>query len=405
MRYYSWPMYLILVVLGFGGCGKSEPEPLKPEVLPTAQDVDTSEAAVGYDISNQEATDWANSWTQAMIDNQSSTIGKLFDWEGLYARVAEPLNLGSRDRQKFEQGMRESNIGSNLSMQIAMVCEASGNYRFVRLVRRDGVLHAVFRLQSQQLGINYHDVRLVRKDSEIVGDRLFVAATGEELADTMKALALPLIKNNAGRGMSAEKKEDQAAFESIIEMLKSARAGDAETTKRLYKSLPTRYQNSKNALLAMIMATSIDENEDEYLIVIDKYSASFPNDPSLGLLLLDAAMMREDWELLESSRRQIQAWTGGDDFMDLLVAAVLAKSGKLELAVELSKGIDPATLAMASAHDYKMVVALANNDHGTVLRQLLILRDDYELDIPSVGTDPDFAGFRDSPEYQQWIAR
>jgi hypothetical protein len=401
MRYQSWPIFLIIVALGVVGCSKSEPESSKPEILPAAQSVDASEAAVGYDISNQEATDWANEWEQAMVGNQPETIERLFDWEGLYTRTAAPLNLSSRELASFEKGLRESNMGSNVASQIAMACASGGSYRVVRLVRRDGVLHAVFRLQSLESGLNYHDLRLVRKDGQIIGDRLFVATTSEELADTLRALALPLAKKNVA---TAEKREDEAAFESIIEMMTAARAGETERTKSLYKTLPVRYQNSKNALLAMIMATSPSENEEEYLAIIDKYSKNFPNDPALGLLVIDAAILEEDWDLLESSRQQIQAWTGGDALIDLMVAAALARGGELERANERSKGIDPATLQIAPAHDLKLVIALLNDDHPTVLQQLRILRDEYELEVPGVETDPDFAGFRDSPEYQQWVA-
>jgi hypothetical protein len=404
VRYHSCLLLLIMVPIGVVGCSKSEPEPLKSEILSAAQDVDASEVAAGYDISSQEATEWANEWAQAIVGNQSGTIDRLFDWEGLYERAVDPLNLSSRDRESFEKGLREGNIGSNISSQIAMACAKGGSYRLVRLVRRDGVLHAVFRFQSLQTGINYHDMRLVRKDREIIGDRLFVAISGEELADTIRALALPTVKSNAVREESAEKTEDAAALESIYKMLVSARAGETETTKRIYEGLPDRYQNSKNALLAMIMAKSAFESEEEYLAIIDQYSTNFPNDPSLGLVVIDAAIGRKDWDLLETCRQRIQAWTGGDDFIDLMVAATLARGGELERANELSKGIDPAPLMIAPAHDFKLAIALSNNDHPTVLQQLRILRDSYGLKIPGVETAPYFASFRESREYQQWVA-
>jgi len=404
MLFDKRPAILLLLLWSLSGCTKNEPGSMEAEVLPTAQSLDSSVAAEGYDVSNEDATAFARKWERAMSNHQATDVNKLFDWDGLYKRVSGPLNLGARERSSFEQEMRQADVSAQISSQISSACDSGGSYKFVRLVRRDGVFHAVFRFQHPLLGINYHDLRIVRNGGTVVADRMFVAVTGEELADTFKALMLPLLKSQASSAMSPEKKEELEAFESIIEMLNSARDGDFPKTKRLHKSLPARYQSSKAALLAMIMATSDDENTDEYLAVIDRYSASYPNDPSLGLILFDAGILREDWELFETSRKQIQAWTGGDDFIDLLVAALLAKAGMPEQATALSKDIDPATLELAAAHDYKMVVALATNDYATVLEQLLVLRDKYELEISGLEDDPDFAGFCQSPEYQKWIA-
>ena len=55
--------------------------------------------------------------------------------------------------------------------------------------------------------------------------------------------------------------------------------------------------------------------------------------------------------------------TGGDPYIDLLVGGLLTNFGKVEEAVEMTRDIDPADVGVASAHEFKLSVALASNDH------------------------------------------
>jgi tetratricopeptide (TPR) repeat protein len=304
--------------------------------------------------------------------------------------------------------MKGGNPAGQLTNQIAAICQSGGSYRLVRVLRRDGRWHAVFRMILPSQGMNYHDIRLTSSNGKVVGDRLFVAINSEEMADTMRALAQPAMKNRnlVGR-LSGQQQAAETAFDNTIALLTAVKTGQFQEVIRLYDQLPEASRANKSVMLGMITAQS-QLDEAEYLAAIDRYREAFPNDPSLGLVLLDAALMREDWELLEVSRQKLNAWTGGDPYVDLLIATIFSQDpAKVQQALEMTKDVDPRTLGLPAAHYNKLTIALSGKDFRTVVQQMDALLEEYgvEFEEEAIRSEPLFAEFVESPEFQDWLSR
>ena len=177
-------------------------------------------------------------------------------------------------------------------------------------------------------------------------------------------------------------------------------AGDHLSALVLLDDLPDHVQKSKAGLLMRIMATPV-EKESEYLAVIDEYSALYPGDPSLGLITLDAAVLRKDIENMQKLMTELKAWSG-DGYLDLMHGGILASFGESEKANAITENVNPESFGIASAHEYKLNIALILEDHAETLKQLRVLRDDYGYEFNDLSTIEGFEKFQQSPEYQQW---
>lgn len=404
----AWCGLCLFYLSLFTGCSGTEPTPdVQPQAL-AAPDEDSTAAAADYDVTQSEAESFAAAWAEAMVTNDVEGVRSLFDWDGLCERVAEPLGLPAAEHGQFVRGMKNGNPAGQLTNQIASVSQTGGSYKVVRVLRRDGRFHAVFRMTLPNQGMNYHDIRVVRSNGNVMGDRLFVAINSEEMADTMRSLAMPAMKSrNLAARLSGRQKAEEAAFDTTIALLTAVRNGQFEETVRLFEQLPEANQNNKSVMLGMITAQS-QLDETKYLEAIDRYRDAYPNDPSLGLVLLDAAVLRQDWDLLETSRTKLNAWTGGDPYVDLMIAAVLSQdANSLEKAVALSKDIDPGSIGLPAAHDHKLMIALHTKDFKTVVQQIDVLNDDYGVGFTadSLRGEPLFEDFVEAPEFTEWLSR
>lgn len=406
-------LLLLVGAVGVSGCadgGGTQSDATERLAAPDA-DATVSANAAGQStdqISQEEAEAFAGAWETAMQTDDVGAINTLFDWNDLFERVAGPLDLAAAERSKFVQGMKSGNPAGQLTNQIASICQTGGSYQLVKIIRREGRFHAVFRMILPNQGMNYHDIRLVRSNGKVMGDRLFVAINSEELADTMRMLVQPAMqsRNLVGR-LSGQQKADEAAFDTTIAMLTAAKNGQFADVVRLHEQLPAANRSNKSVMLALITAQS-QLDQDQYLAAIDRYREAFPNDPSLGLVLLDAALLRQDWELLEVSRQKLNAWTGGDPYVDLLIATIYSQDPeKIEQAMAISKEIDPRGLRLPAAHYNKLTIALSGKDFKTALQQMTILQDEYGAEFveASMRAEPLFAELVETPEYREWRAQ
>lgn len=399
-------LLLLFACMALMGCADGGPtQPLPNEQL-AAPDPDTSNtAAADAQLTQEQAETFAQAWETAMQTDDVPAVNSLFDWDDLFQRVVGPLELPAAERGKFVQGMKGGNPAGQLTNQIAAVCQSGGSYRLVKVLRRDGRWHAVFRMMLPNQGMNYHDIRLTSSNGKVIGDRLFVAINSEEMADTMRALAQPAMQNRnlVGR-LTGQQKAAAAAFDTTIALLTSIKSGQYQEAIRLYDQLPEASRANKSVMLGMITAQS-QLDEAKYLAAIDRYREAFPNDPSLGLVLLDAALLRQDWDLLELSRQKLNAWTGGDPYVDLLIGTIYSQEpNKVQQALDLTKDIDPSTLGLPTAHYNKLTIALSGKDFATAVQQMKVLREEYDVEFEeeSMRSEPLFAEFLESQEFRDW---
>lgn len=387
---------LSLLIAMSSGCEKSPPAVSDATLPPADSSSPTSKTA--SDITEAEAITFAEHWTESVLAGDQAKCQQLVSWKSILNRAIDPLNPPEEFKRGFMEGA--GTLGTNLVNAIRAETQATGTYRVVRITNRGGHKHAVFRIHSDAGAINYHDLRIVRLDGQVCADYFFIAATGEDFADTMRKAVAPTIASNAsaiGR-LSGQAKEDMDNLQTMQRLALAVRSGKNNEALTAYRELPKSVQEQKLPMLYRVMATDI-EDEANYLTAVDDYAEKFPGDASLGLVTLDAAIIRNDMGLLEESRKSIQEWTGGDPFIDLLAGGVMANAGQAEQAAKLAQDVDVDSLGMSTAHDFKLTIALALDDHADVLKQLQTLRDVYGFEFDDLSKADGFERFAQSPEH------
>ena len=346
-----------------------------------------------------EANQFGQDWETAVGQNKMEQAKALVDWSLIASRVIEPFDVSEEFRTGFMRGA--SQLHRQILNPMSQALDRGGSYRFVKIVQREGKYHAIFRLLLPgDGGLNYHQLRLNKKAGQVVADRFFVGISGETLAETMRSAVGP-----AAMAQSANKSNDALQkMNQLRQMSQAIREGQRDRVMEIYSQLDDETKRSKICMLYRLMAIDADRQPDAFVKAVDEYIQRFPNDPSLGLVTMDAAMLRGDAEFLKRAYNQLNNWVGGDDYLTLMVAGALVGIGSPQAGIELAGNTDPGPLKIADAHDYRLTVDLAKQDYPAVLKNLRILRDQFGLEIQDISKSENFAGFVQSPQYQQWLS-
>ncbi len=401
MRVASSILLLLLMVVS--GCNQSSTavQPThQPLTLAAAEDSPPVDAPADT-ISKAEAEAFAQAWKTAIMASDTSRVEQLLDFKKIFNRSLD----GLVDNEKFRRGYLEgaSSAAGKFVQSITPFVTRDGAYDLVGPVYRDGQAHVVFRLFDDNGRLNYHDLHLTRKGDTVIADELFIAATGEAFSDTLRSVVGAAVQSQnsfVGR-VSGQAKTEMKRLESQTQISQAIQGGNPEEALRLLDALPEDMKKYKTLMLYRITATPV-EDEAAYLAAVEGYIREYPEDSSVGLVSMDVAVMREDPEMLVSAHDAMSKWTGGDPFLDLMIAANLANLGEIDQAEKMVDDLDVDEMPLLEAQDFAATVAIAANDHEEVLKRLRMMRDRFGLQFGDLRDNEVFAAFVESPQYEQW---
>ena len=267
-------------------------------------------------VSREEAQAFADAWVQCIIDGDSTSFNRLVDWDAILGRAVDPFNVTAEFRKGFMSGA--SKMSTNMLTVLNRSTSNEGSYRLVNILDREGETHCVFRMIDPNSGMNYHDLRLTKDQGQVVAEYFFIALTGEALSDTLRKTVAPVVAQEASMfaRLSSESKAAIKNLEIQGKMSTAVQQGQSKQVLDLYEMLPEDVKLEKMPMLFRVMASS-EQPEQSYLAAIDEYVRRFPGDASIGLVAIDAAVMRQSSDLLETSFKGLQDWTGGDPYINL----------------------------------------------------------------------------------------
>ena len=386
----------------FTGCSEKASAPAVAELKPIESD--SSAQGIATSVSKEQAEEFAAQLESAVSNGDAAGASKLVLMDRILDRVISKLKITGKDKDTLKKGMSVQNPITTVFGQIAASIPQGGSYKFVRTAVRGDEMHVIYRMMDPAQGMNYHDFRLITYRGEVKADQLFLAATGESFTDSLINMLGPSARaqqSSLGR-LNGDAAKKLKALDQQVEMFIAARTGDPKKALAIYEMLPTEIKESKITQLMRVKASE-SLPEEKYVAAMTEYANRFPDDPSVALMAFDKAVLNEDVAATKKCLATLTVWTGGDDHLNLLVAALVAQWGDTDYAKELYENVNAAKVKMFDAHDYKMTAALFCNDFPVVAQELSTLRDEYgwEGDLSS---DPDFAEFLKSPEFAAFEA-
>lgn len=184
------------------------------------------------------------------------------------------------------------------------------NYYYSDVEKR---YHLLFRMFSNEEGLNYHDYQLNYVNEKFLIEDLYIYSTGEYLSDTLRQLYLMSIPEKYMEEIDISKEKAGSIF-FIVEYKQLVDKEEYKKALDLLNNLEGEIKNQKIFYTLKIQVAS-EINEVYYMEAIDELLKKFPNDPSTQLMAVDYYVMLKDYNATMSALDTLQEVTE-DDFVE-----------------------------------------------------------------------------------------
>jgi hypothetical protein len=259
-------------------------------------------------VSRQEAIELAGRIERSVTAHNEALLNDIFDQKRFAQRVLGEAHqrFNFTLAKEAQAAITEAHWGH----QVVSAIRGGGSYALVHQYEKDGHQHLLFRLFEGSSAINYHDFELVKTDKGIKALDVYVYMSGEELSKTL-AESLVLMTDKLA-DMTPDDQQKILHIRKINEMIEG---GNAEEAGGYYDQLPGDMKKQKLfQLIHLRIAQKLGDTA--YLAALNDYKTNFPQDPNLGLLMLDAYVMEKDYSSALGAINRLDTALHKDPFLD-----------------------------------------------------------------------------------------
>ncbi|HEV3412623.1 MAG TPA: hypothetical protein VG101_09090 [Puia sp.] len=259
-------------------------------------------------VTKQEALDLAAKIERSVTSGNETFLNNIFEDKRFTQRVLAEAH--QRFNLTLAKEAKTAITEAHWGHQVLAAARGGGAYSLVHQYEKDGHQHLLFRLFEASTAINYHDFELVKTDMGVKALDVYVYLTGEELSKTL-ADALVLMTDKVS-DMTPDDQQKILHIRKINDLISN---GNAEEAGQYFDQLPKDLQKEK--LFQLIhLRISAKLGDSAYLAALNDYKADFPHDPNLGLIMLDAYIMKKDYPAALSSINHLDSALNTDPFLD-----------------------------------------------------------------------------------------
>jgi hypothetical protein len=259
-------------------------------------------------VSRQEALDLAKKIEQSVTAKNETFLDNIFEQRHFTQRVLNEAH--QRFNFTLAKEAQTAITEAHWGRQVVSATRGGGSYSLVHQYEKDGHQHLLFRLFEASSAINYHDFELVKTDKDIKALDVYVYMSGEDLSKTL-AQSLVLMTDKVA-DMTPDDQQKIVHIRKINELIEG---GNAEDAGGYYDQLPSDLRKDKLfQLIHLRIAQKLGDTA--YLAALNEYKATFPRDPNLGLLMLDAYVMEKDYTAAIGAIDNLDTALHKDPFLD-----------------------------------------------------------------------------------------
>lgn len=210
----------------------------------------------------------------------------------------------SKKAKEFGAGMRQA---SNMGTKIINSLSKEATYELVKQYEKDGKYHIIFRLYDDG-SINYHDMELIRKKSDLMIADIFIYTTGEPMSTTIREIY------NQFAGIM-----DQAGSNKWINSMPKIREKineeEYEEAYELFMQIPEEGRKGKAFRIVFVeICSGLDEEKHQK--AIDDLLAAYPDEANMQLILIDAYFIRKEYDKVLDAINAVDRMIDKDPFLD-----------------------------------------------------------------------------------------
>lgn len=320
--------------------------------------------------------------------------------------IADWVTEGDRSltRFHFRQGLMQAR--DRLIEQLHLEVEGGGGYKFLGVKQTADPKTLVFRYITSGGGLNYHEMRVVRKpDGDFVIPDIFIYLDGAWLSDTGRRSFTQVMETVRRAENPNPTQADQEALRNE-ELAVDVVAGWNENPRMVldqYKQLPPEIQKRRNVLVARMQSAMRLGDDAEYLSALEDFEAVYPDDPAKELILLDTFLYREEFDKMLSGLDDLQRLVGFDDaYLHVLRGVAYSLDlDEVRARIELQKAADIEP-DLAIAYLAQLDMALGERDFERATQAIANLERKCGVAVEDIVNAPGSKELRESPAYEKW---
>ena len=285
-------------------------------------------------LTADEATKFAQELEQQLKKNDASLLNDRMDEEAFRQCFADALYMEADhpDIRNLDIFKEPKQLGSII---VASKGKA-GHYRLVKMLQQNGKHIARFRLYTQEGGINYHDLILIKKDDQVKVADAFIFLSGQSIAESLaqetKFLHSGGGKINEHKLYYMELKED---------MMKKRNKGDAEGVMAVFDAMPAAVQAWKTTMLPAIQASRVLGDTARETKLMQQYRTFHHTATDRCLLNLEYYIQRDMTDSSLAMVNQLDSLAGKDPALDFHRAILALNSGDRDKCKALLEKLYP----------------------------------------------------------------
>ena len=377
-----------------------------------AQDVaiETTTDSIAHNEANDLKAVELAEFLSAAIDSSDSDmfISKLSDTKFFERILNESGNVNPDDTfvKGFIIGLRRSL--NSFPEEIITEVENGSYYDFIsyRYDEDQKTYYLLFRLYSDETGINYHDYRVAKVGDEFQFSDMYIYLSGENFTTTLGRMMSYSLPDKAK--LEKDSKEDRDQFQKLYKATLYNNAGNYEKSYQLLDNLAPPLGKEKFLLIFKSLVAS-NFNDNLYLKSIEELITTYPNDPTIYLNKIDYHIYTGQYFEAIQAINRLQNETQ-DDFLNFLKAGVALEDENYDLALNFYKYIiDNYEDFFDAQAGYLTTLALTNNysEATNYLNTLVDSGYDKPWLIEFVEMDDEYGenmlkGYMDSKDFKAW---
>lgn len=358
---------------------------------------DTNVAELGYYIQNAILEDSLDNY---MSKFDISTFGKF-----ITSKTERDKSLNEY-RTSFLKGISSSII--SIPKKIISEVQNDSYYDFVNYSYDIELktYYMLFRIFSEETGINYHNYRVSKRGDEFVFSDIYIYLSGESLSETFGRMYLYSIPKS--KLLSLFGSTDAEDFNKLLEVTQLYKSGKFnEAYKKMNRIKGTISDDKFFLTLKNIIAANI--NEDLYLKCIEEILKEYPNDPSLYLTEADYYIYKGEYDEALNTLDKLIIQTE-DNFLNYLKANLEFERGNFKTSQDYYKIIvDNYPDFFSGISNYLASISNTKDFMAGIDALEILIEQGYEKpsliefveEINEDGTN-EFESFAKSQEYNTW---
>lgn len=334
------------------------------------------------------------------IDKDFKQIDGFFDYDLFVEKLLSPYEVSDKFRSNFKQG-----IFSNGRPIDQMLTNFDASLTFKKATIGAEEAKLLFRINSDN-GVNFieFDADLGSKEHIKLYD-FYSFASGEKYSESIDQLIQPALvheqKGFLGKLMS--KTPDIIKYNGLLTRYTRAFNGqEFEKAQKLYQKLPKSLKEKKSIMLVALTCASQTEDLAFLKEVVKRYTAKYPNDPSMNLLLVDYHYLNKNFTQARKCLRNIEKLVGKDAGLNQLIAnTFIEEKAYVEAEKCLLEGIN---LEPQFADNYWSLVSayIQQEKWQETAKTLDLISDRLNLEFEDFTSHDFYKEFVQSEVYKAW---